>query len=491
MLPYAKRPPFFKREKKRKDTQNILSPIENVESKGSTVAPACIQHARRFKIMAISDWFREAVEAIQHRGNHCFCWPGSSSRETGHRISTRGVTWLDETIISDEDDVILERDDVPNDPVLISKHDDVRSTTSKKDDILATETTSATLPIPELPTQIVVSMIAPFLNDRTTLNNLSVTCKDVYKACQEEILQPPWPNKLWNLHSRLWSCRFSPDGQLLAVGGTDGRIRILDRKYGHIRTLEGHLGRVYAMIFTRDSEIFMSLSGDGDLRIWRVPAQGGEEAFALQSSISTHTTHAICLAYDSHSMRLATGGEGDIKFYSIPSGIGLDVLSMEHSRFIVSSIAFSPDGIYVATGTAGRTIYIWDLAHRKTIFEFEESSSVHSLDYSSCGKYIVAGTDHAPIRLWNIQKGTYQTLQGHEDMIWCVAFSPNAKLIASASDDGTVRLWSTSTQCCLETYYGHESSYNVKFSPCGRYICSTSNDGYIGVRRLNPTILEG
>lgn len=288
-----------------------------------------------------------------------------------------------------------------------------------------------------------------------------------------------------NLHNRLWSCAFSPDEKILAVGGTDGRIRILDRWQGHTHTLQGHLGRVYAIAFTEYGETMMTLSGDGDLRLWNMRQTEGEERFQLNHQISTHTTHAICLSYNSQSMRLATGGAGDVRFYSIPSVNGLDVFTMDHSRFVVSSVAFSPDGKFVAAGTSGRHIYLWDMASRKSCSHFEESSSVHSLDYSPCGRYIVAGTDYPTIRIWTISTDTYCELKGHQDMIWSVAFSPKGSLVASASDDGTVRVWSVDTQCCLQIFYGHDSAYHVKFSPCGRYLCSTSNDGYIGLRRLS------
>jgi len=256
--------------------------------------------------------------------------------------------------------------------------------------------------------------------------------------------------------------------------------------------LQGHLGRVYPITFTPTGDTMMTLSGDGDLRLWnrKQNVEEEEEMFELKHQLSTQTTHAICLAYDSQSMRLATGGEGDIRLYSIPSAIAVDVFTMEHSRFVVSSVAFSPDGKFLAIGTAGRLIYLWDTVHRSSCLQLEESSSVHSLDYSPCGRYIVAGTDHPTIRLWNIATQGYCELVGHQDMIWSVTFSPNGTLVASASDDGTVRVWSVDTQCCIEMFSCNDSAYHVTFSPCGHYLCSTSNDGSIGLRRLLGTTVS-
>ncbi len=346
----------------------------------------------------------------------------------------------------------------------------------------------------ELPLQILISMIAPFISDRTTLNNFSIASKELYQACQDYIQYPPWPSKMLNLRSRLWSVAFSPDNQTLAVGGTDGRIRLFDRRRGPTEILLGHLGRVYSIVFTQDGNMMMTLSGDGDLRFWNMEAgqeqhtesaEGEQPLYALKRQVPTHSTHAVSLAYNAKSRSLAAGGEGDIKFYSLPHGIGMDVLTMEQSRFLVESVAFSPDGTTVAAGTCGHKIHFWDLTTRSCITTFHESSSVHALEYSPDGKFLVAGTDDRDIRLWNVRTGDYTLLQGHRDMVWSVAFSPDGRHIASASDDGTVRMWCAKSGLCTDIWNGHSdaSVYNVAFAPDGRTIASTSNDGYLEIRR--------
>ena len=176
--------------------------------------------------------------------------------------------------------------------------------------------------------------------------------------------------------------------------------------------------------------------------------EGLDQPYALKRQVPTHTTHAVCLAYNHATMKLATGGEGDIKFYSIPQGTGLDVLTLERNRHLVESVSFSPDGSFLAVGTGGHMIHIWDLTLRQCVTSFRESSCVHALAYSPDGQFLVAGTDHSDIRVWNMLTGNYMTLKGHRDLVWSVAYSPDGKHIASASDDGTVRMWNVASGLC-------------------------------------------
>ncbi|MCU0288019.1 MAG: hypothetical protein MUF15_16700 [Acidobacteria bacterium] len=69
-------------------------------------------------------------------------------------------------------------------------------------------------------------------------------------------------------------------------------------------------------------------------------------------------------------------------------------------------------------------------------------SYVTSVAFSPDGKTLASGSDDNTIRLWDISsKKEAATLMGHSDKVTCVAFSPDGKTIASASDDHTIRLW--------------------------------------------------
>jgi uncharacterized protein with WD repeat len=95
----------------------------------------------------------------------------------------------------------------------------------------------------------------------------------------------------------------------------------------------------------------------------------------------------------------------------------------------VSSVVFSPDGRYLAVGTAG-------------------GSSVQLIDTSS----------------WQV----IRTFEGHTDTVNSVAFSPDGRLLASGSSDKTIKLWEVATGSEVRTLTGHTGWVNsVAFSPTG------------------------
>jgi WD40 repeat protein len=153
----------------------------------------------------------------------------------------------------------------------------------------------------------------------------------------------------------------------------------------------------------------------------------------------------------------------------------------------VNSVAISPvraafsEGVgkLIVSGSRDNTVRLWDIQGNPVGQPFQgHESSVNSVAFSPDGKMIASGSTDKTVRLWDIQGNPVgQPFQGHESFVSSVAFSPDGKLIVSGSGDKTVRLWDIQGNPVGQPFQGHESYVNsVAFSPDGKLIVSGSGD---------------
>jgi len=149
-----------------------------------------------------------------------------------------------------------------------------------------------------------------------------------------------------------------------------------------------------------------------------------------------------------------------------------------------SSVAYSPDGKRIISGSGDKTVKVWDAKSFKLIAILKgHQKSVLSAAYSSDGKRIISGSSDNTIKVWDAKSfKLIVTLKGHQNWILSVAYSPDGKNIISASRDSTIKIWDAKSFKLIKTVKGHQDWVcSVAYSPDGKTIISSSVDNTIKI----------
>lgn len=159
----------------------------------------------------------------------------------------------------------------------------------------------------------------------------------------------------------------------------------------------------------------------------------------------------------------------------------------------VYAVAFSHDNRQLVSGGGDKTVRLWSLVHMKELNVFEgHAASVRCVSITRNNQFIISGSTDSTIRIWNTHnKNEHFTLKGHFDCVYSIALSTNDEILVSASLDGTIMIWSMISKSHTTTLYGHKDSiYSCILTSDNRYIISASADKTIRIWNLRSKCKE-
>lgn len=185
------------------------------------------------------------------------------------------------------------------------------------------------------------------------------------------------------------------------------------------------------------------------------------------------------IAYSPDGKILAVAEQNNILLYKIEKGAFEKVSTLIGHTDKVNSITFSPDSILLVSGSADRSVCLWDIhTLKKTVTLGVHSGGVNSVAFSPDGLWLISGSADKTVCLWNtcaLEKAP--TLINHTGEVNSVAFSPDSLLFASGSTDNIIRLWKINTLKETITLAGHSSEVKaITFNPNGSSLASSSLD---------------
>lgn len=247
---------------------------------------------------------------------------------------------------------------------------------------------------------------------------------------------------------------FTPDGRFLISAGRDGRIVVWDWRQRRIARgpILGHDRWIFDLAISPDGKTLATASWDATVKLWTLPdlhllgqLHGGSDA--VGGVAFSPDGRLVATASNDHRVRLWNVRS------ATPTGRSLPVAVLSGHSEAARPVTFTPDGKTLVSGGGDGRIKLWNIKDclvargcgPQTDLMGHHNLMVWTLAFSPNGALLASGSqsdDRQTLRLWDARRGKLVAfLTGHRDFALSVRFSPDGQTLASGGSHGDIRLW--------------------------------------------------
>jgi len=316
--------------------------------------------------------------------------------------------------------------------------------------------------------------------------NSTVKTRDMYRRCATKK----------EAHSdSIWTVAWGPSTHIIS-GAVDGTVKRWAHTEGttaeneevkspetitHSSSFEGHQLGVISATLHPGGNLMATTCVDCRIRMYDM------QDCSLIREIDAGAVESWTGSFSGLKPHIATGSQsGAVNVFSHETGE--KITSMDTTGDFVMSVAYSPDGQYIAAGCNGGMVSVFDSESNAQIMKHTTSHTmpVRSVAFSKDGLLLLTASDDKHVNIYDPrQSQVVASLAGHSSWVLSVAMSPDGKRFATGSADNKIKIWDLGLRRCVHTFDDHaDQVWSVAYNETGTRLVSGGDDGSINIFQL-------